>query len=106
VVGRNNFQWFWQSGISSIFWLGLWLGALLISLGLVVTPGAIAQPSLAAPPITVDISLGSPEGDLQFVPQHLEFQAGQRYQLVLKNPSPVKHYSPVRTLPMPSGPKR
>lgn len=92
MVGRNNFQWFWQSGISSIFWLGLWLGALLISLGLVVTPGAIAQPSLAAPPITVDISLGSPEGDLQFVPQHLEFQAGQRYQLVLKNPSPVKHY--------------
>jgi len=41
---------------------------------------------------TVQISLGTEDNQLQFVPDRLTFEAGQRYKLVLDNPSPQKHY--------------
>ena len=40
----------------------------------------------------ITVSLGNAAGELKFEPNHLEFQTGKRYKLVLNNPSPVKHY--------------
>lgn len=63
---------------------------LLIVLGLTVgASGAVASPP---PPETVTIHLGTPTGNLRFEPDRLSFTAGQRYRLVLDNPSPEKHY--------------
>ncbi|MBL1175366.1 cupredoxin domain-containing protein [Pantanalinema sp. GBBB05] len=44
------------------------------------------------PAIEVQVSLGNTTNELRFVPDHLEFLAGQRYKLVLTNPSNSKHY--------------
>lgn len=58
-----------------------------VSLGLM--GGAIAAP---APLESVTIHLGTAAGALRFEPDRLEFTAGQRYRLVLDNPSDQKHY--------------
>lgn len=69
--------------------LALMMG-LLLALGLIVgASGAIASP---AAPETVTIHLGNAAGNLRFEPSQLSFTAGQRYRLVLDNPSPEKHY--------------
>jgi uncharacterized cupredoxin-like copper-binding protein len=63
--------------------------ALIISLCLMGTPLALAnQPTMTE----VKVSLGNSSGELKFVPNHLKFTAGQKYKLLLDNPSPVKHY--------------
>ncbi|MGB3309377.1 MAG: multicopper oxidase domain-containing protein [Nodosilinea sp.] len=68
---------------------GLVLG-LVIALGLTVYPaGAIAA---SAPTDTLTVHLGTAAGDLRFEPDQMQFVAGQRYKLVLDNPSPEKHY--------------
>jgi uncharacterized cupredoxin-like copper-binding protein len=51
-----------------------------------------ATPVSKQKPIEMTIDLGTSTGDLQFMPNHLQFRAGKRYQLLLKNPSPLKHY--------------
>ncbi|RPH88449.1 MAG: biphenyl 2,3-dioxygenase [Chroococcales cyanobacterium metabat2.561] len=43
-------------------------------------------------PLEVKISLGSEQGELKFFPSQLNFIAGQKYKLILDNPSPTKHY--------------
>ena len=43
-------------------------------------------------PLEVKISLGSEQGELKFFPSQLDFIAGQKYKLILDNPSPTKHY--------------
>jgi uncharacterized cupredoxin-like copper-binding protein len=43
-------------------------------------------------PLEVKISLGSGQGELKFFPSQLDFVAGQKYKLILDNPSPTKHY--------------
>lgn len=70
-------------------WLGLGLIlALLISFNLMWV-----SPALAASDITqVKVSLGNTLGELKFFPNHFEFVAGQKYKLLLDNPSPTKHY--------------
>jgi uncharacterized cupredoxin-like copper-binding protein len=55
-------------------------------------PTLAAMPLSKQKPIEITVNLGTSTGDLQFVPNHLEFRAGRRYQLLLKNPSPLKHY--------------
>lgn len=40
----------------------------------------------------IKVSLGNSAGELKFVPNHLELIAGQKYQILLDNPSPTKHY--------------
>lgn len=45
-----------------------------------------------AAPLEVKISLGSGQGELKFFPSQLNFIAGQKYKLILDNPSPTKHY--------------
>ena len=44
------------------------------------------------PATEITISLGSSTDELKFFPNFLEFKSGKRYKLVLKNPSPQKHY--------------
>ncbi|MEA5450537.1 plastocyanin/azurin family copper-binding protein [Leptolyngbya sp. CCNP1308] len=71
---------------------GFLLGAiaLVMALGLMLgASGAIASP---APPETIAVHLGTAAGDLRFEPSQLSFRAGQRYRLVLDNPSPERHY--------------
>ncbi len=76
---------------------GLCLG-LLWGLGLAIgLTGVGAVPAwatnLAKQPTTeIQVSLGSSDGALRFFPDHLNFQSGQRYKLVLTNHSPQKHY--------------
>lgn len=40
----------------------------------------------------VRVHLGTAENELKFVPDHLDFEAGKRYKLILDNPSGLKHY--------------
>ncbi len=79
----------------------LWLGlGLLVGLSLCATPLAIAAPltgkpnlGLASQPlIPVEVSLGTAENELRFVPADFKFEAGKRYKLTLTNPSAQKHY--------------
>ncbi|ACK70995.1 blue-copper-protein-like protein [Gloeothece citriformis PCC 7424] len=50
-------------------------------------------PALASTDTTqVKVSLGNSAGELKFFPNHFEFVAGQKYKLLLDNPSPTKHY--------------
>jgi uncharacterized cupredoxin-like copper-binding protein len=51
-----------------------------------------ATPLAKQPPIEVTVGLGTEAGDLKFMPSHLQFEAGKRYQLTLNNPSALKHY--------------
>ena len=51
------------------------------------------SPSLAQQSVTeVKVSLGNSAGELKFFPNNLEFVAGEKYKIILDNPSPVKHY--------------
>ncbi|MEA5602622.1 cupredoxin domain-containing protein [Nostoc sp. UHCC 0252] len=47
---------------------------------------------LKQPATEITISLGNSANELKFEPNHLEFEAGKRYQLRLTNPSQQKHY--------------
>jgi uncharacterized cupredoxin-like copper-binding protein len=67
---------------------------LILCLGIISIPATIANASdLSRQPVTeITVSLGSETGELKFFPNQLEFESGKRYKLVLKNPSPLKHY--------------
>jgi uncharacterized cupredoxin-like copper-binding protein len=59
------------------------------------TPAMAANLSgdlLKQPATEITISLGNSANELKFEPNHLEFEAGKRYQLRLTNPSQLKHY--------------
>ncbi|WP_156119727.1 multicopper oxidase domain-containing protein [Leptolyngbya sp. KIOST-1] len=67
--------------------------SLAIGLGLTLHPPiAIAAPTSSTGPTPLTIHLGTTDGSLRFEPDHIQFVAGQRYRLVLDNPSPEKHY--------------
>jgi uncharacterized cupredoxin-like copper-binding protein len=53
---------------------------------------AASVPLTKQPPIVKAVGLGNEGGDLIFIPNHLTFKAGNRYQLTLHNNSSVKHY--------------
>jgi len=42
--------------------------------------------------IEVNVSVGTKDGKMVFVPDHLEFERGKHYKLVLHNPSNDEHY--------------
>jgi uncharacterized cupredoxin-like copper-binding protein len=66
---------------------------LLLGVGCGFSQSVIAAIPLAKqPPITETVGLGTESGDLKFMPAHLKFEAGKRYQLTLTNPSTTKHY--------------
>ncbi|BAY74774.1 hypothetical protein NIES25_11880 [Nostoc linckia NIES-25] len=59
------------------------------------TPAAAANLSndlLKQPATEIKVSLGNAANELKFEPNHLELQAGKRYNLRLTNPSQLKHY--------------
>lgn len=43
-------------------------------------------------PMEVTVNLGSQQNELSFSPKNLTFETGKLYKLILKNPSPQKHY--------------
>ncbi|GIX46233.1 MAG: hypothetical protein KatS3mg131_0444 [Candidatus Tectimicrobiota bacterium] len=43
-------------------------------------------------PVVVEVQLGTADNALRFVPGTLTFETGKLYKLVLRNPSPQKHY--------------
>ncbi len=63
----------------------LWL---ILCVGIVSTPAAVAAPQVTE----VKVSLGNSANELKFFPNQLQFVVGQRYKLLLDNPSPQKHY--------------
>lgn len=63
---------------------------IIVCLFLVISP---VQAQTTAPEIvTINISLGNEAGELKFLPDNLNFKVGQKYKLILDNPSPTKHY--------------
>lgn len=42
--------------------------------------------------IEVNVMLGSPDGQVMFIPDTLTFERGKYYKLVISNPSPEAHY--------------
>lgn len=61
--------------------------ALLLSFVLFVH-SSVASPDVAE----VKVHLGNNANELKFFPSNFEFKVGQRYKLILDNPSPQKHY--------------
>jgi uncharacterized cupredoxin-like copper-binding protein len=54
---------------------------------------ALASPAPSQQPVAeVQVLLGNEAGELVFVPNHPDFEAGKRYKLTLSNPSNQKHY--------------
>ncbi len=83
VVSTGNYlrrQW-----ISWCLWIILWL---ILCVGVLSTPAAVAAPQVTE----VKVSLGNSANELKFFPSNLEFVVGERYKLLLDNPSPQKHY--------------
>lgn len=68
------------------------LMALVLGLVTTLTVGIGTALAAGAPAETLTIHLGSTAGELRFEPDRIQFTAGQRYRLVLDNPSPEKHY--------------
>ncbi|NJL49428.1 MAG: multicopper oxidase domain-containing protein [Leptolyngbyaceae cyanobacterium SM2_5_2] len=67
--------------------------SVMIGLGLPWAGWAWAASAPAQLPAeTLTIHLGTAAGALRFEPDYLEFVAGQRYKLMLDNPSNQKHY--------------
>lgn len=68
------------------------LMALVVGLLGMLTVGRGTALAASAPAETLTVHLGSAAGELRFEPDRIQFTAGQRYRLVLDNPSPEKHY--------------
>lgn len=54
--------------------------------------GAAATAPTQQSPVDIQVSLGNTNNELVFVPNQLQFTTGQRYRLILQNPSNQKHY--------------
>lgn len=65
---------------------------LVMGIGIKADTAIAAQTPIRQTPIEVQVHLGTAANDLTFVPDHLEFEAGRRYKLILDNPSDQKHY--------------
>ena len=71
-----------------------WLtGCLCTILGVIISLGVFSTAAFAVPQVTeVKVSLGNSANELKFFPNNFEFVMGQRYKLLLDNPSSQKHY--------------
>lgn len=56
----------------------------------------LAVPTPIAKPIELKISLGNPANELKFFPDQVQLVAGRKYNLLLSNSSPQKHYFTAR----------
>lgn len=85
---------FSQLLLKTILRLGIVL-SLSICFSLFFIPRAIAAPTIdltKQPTQEITVNLGNSANELKFFPNQLEFLAGHRYKLILKNPSLLKHY--------------
>lgn len=79
-------------------WRAMALGLLLsLTIALLAALVAVPEVAIAAAPSQlaareVRVHLGNTANALVFEPDHLSFEAGQRYKLILDNPSDQKHY--------------
>ena len=69
----------------------------LSALALAVSPfllgaGQAAEPQKGPTPVEVKVELGTKADAMRFVPDHLTFERGVYYKLVIHNPSPQAHY--------------
>lgn len=89
---------FWLATLKHVLVSGVLVA--LTTLATLVTPVGPAPASQALAAVApaqqtadaVTVQLGTAAGELTFVPNQLTFTAGQRYQLMLDNPSNQKHY--------------
>lgn len=65
---------------------------LILCAGLVFSLPALATTPVTQPPTEIRVHLGNADDALRFFPNTLELEAGKRYELLLDNPSPQKHY--------------
>lgn len=66
---------------------------LALVIALWITGPAFAEGDLTRQePISVVVELGTEDGAMVFSPNELTFETGKLYKLILKNPSPDKHY--------------
>ena len=71
------------------------VGRLGLALGLACAAPAVAMSAgdlSRQTPVEVTVELGTAAGDLKFVPSLVEVETGKLYKLILKNPSPNRHY--------------
>ena len=69
-----------------------WIGFSFIVL-LVLPVSAMATGDMTAQKATVKtIQLGDKNNALRFYPDHLQFETGKLYKLIIQNPSKQKHY--------------
>lgn len=64
---------------------------ILITLSLVLFPVYAERPH-GPKPVEVHVNLGTPDGQLIFVPDNLTFERSKYYKLTITNPSPDDHY--------------
>jgi uncharacterized cupredoxin-like copper-binding protein len=57
---------------------------------------ALADQLMVTTPIEITINLGNTANELKFFPDRVQLVAGQKYKLLLSNPSPQKHYFTAR----------
>lgn len=81
-----------QQSLKMILSLVLWFAISGTPLALAADTSNPVGDVLRQPATEITISLGSVTDELKFFPNLLEFESGKRYKLVLKNPSPEKHY--------------
>jgi uncharacterized cupredoxin-like copper-binding protein len=67
------------------------LSALATAAG-VIGLGMAAEPQRGPIPVEVKVEVGTKNNALRFVPDHLSFERGVYYKLVIHNPSPQAHY--------------
>jgi uncharacterized cupredoxin-like copper-binding protein len=65
----------------------LWGGSAIAATNANASTNLLKQPA-----IEVSVSLSSTANELKFFPDRLKFEVGKRYNLVLTNPSAMKHY--------------
>ncbi|MCS6814931.1 MAG: plastocyanin/azurin family copper-binding protein [Cyanobacteria bacterium] len=82
----------WHVKIAAWLW-GCIAGLLLWGGWLPSAANAATTVDLARQPVIEQaVSLGTSDNRFVFVPDHLTFKVGDRYKLVLSNPSTQKHY--------------
>ena len=65
----------------------IYMGMILILIITLWTLPVHAVPVTKQPATEINVSRGNSAGELNFFPAQLEFAAGQRYKLILDNPS-------------------
>jgi uncharacterized cupredoxin-like copper-binding protein len=82
---------------STIDYFIFWCCCLILAVGIYGCPlPALAIPAVVATPIELKISLGNTTNQLKFFPDRVQLVAGKKYNLLLSNPSPQKHYFTAR----------